>query len=166
MSNKGFSLIEMLVVIAIMGIVMSIATLNFNSWNKKVQIERQTRELFADLNQARIDSVHRKQRHSIVMNPNNYILKRYSSPNESATAGGTPISSKDLRYLISTMTGTFTGSNGDYHVVFDTRGFVEAINPPTIRVNPSDSSAAIDCIVVSTGRTNLGKVEANACVQK
>ena len=162
MNRRGFSLIELIIVMAIIGTIMAIATVNFNSWQRKATIERQTRELHADLNTARTDSIFRKTRHSIVLNPNNYILKRYSSPDEDPTAGGTVILRKDVSYVISPLSGTFT----DLHIVFDTRGFVVALNPPAIKVNPSASGAAFDCIVISTGRTNLGKVESNACVQK
>ena len=161
MNRRGFSLIELIIVMAVIGIIMAIATVNFNSWQRKATIERQTRELHADLNAARTDSIFRKTRHSIVLNPNNYIMKRYTSPDEDSTAGGIVVLRKDVSYVISKLSGTFA----DEHIVFDTRGFV-TFNPPTIKINPSDSGAAFDCIVISTARTNLGKVESNACVQK
>jgi len=56
MGVRGFSLMELMVVLAIFATLLSIATLDFNAMTKKAQIERQTRELFADLNQARTDS--------------------------------------------------------------------------------------------------------------
>lgn len=161
MKAKGFTLIEIILVIIIIGIILAIAVPNYNQWMRKNQIERETRELLTDLNTARLDSIYRKTRHSIVLNPNNYIMKRYTSPNESSTAGGTTVLTKNLSYQISKMSGAFSGE----HIVFNTRGFVEmGIN--TIKVNPSYSGAAFDCIVISVGRSNVGKVESNDCNQK
>jgi prepilin-type N-terminal cleavage/methylation domain-containing protein len=160
MKEKGFSLVELVVVIAIMGTLMTIATLNFNAWQKKTQIERQTREMFADINQARIDSFHRKLRHSIVMQPNSYTFRRYSSENESRSAG-TTVQTKNVSYQITKESGsTFT----DDITEFDIRGFTN--DNDIFRINPADSAAQVDCIVITTGRTNLGKMENESCVIK
>jgi len=161
MKVKGFTLIEVLVTMVILGILLSIAVPSYNHWVLKNNVERQARELLADLNTARLDSVYRKKPHSIVLNPDNYVLKRYSSANENQISGGTAVLSKTVRYEISSMSGAFSGQ----HIVFDTRGFVEMGNN-TIKINYSNSGAAFDCIVVSEGRTNIGKVESNVCVQK
>lgn len=160
MNNKGFSLIELLVIILIMGTLMSIVTLDFNSMQRKAQIERQTRELFADLNQARIDSQHRKLRHSIVMQPDSYTFRRYSSENESRNAG-TIVSTRPLSYQITKRTGA---SAADDITEYDIRGFTN--DNDTFRINPVGTAAQVDCIVVSVGRTNLGKMEGTTCVVK
>lgn len=160
LNNKGFSLTELITVIAIMGIVMTFAALDFNSWQKKSQIERQTRELFADLNQARIDSLHRKQRHSIVMQPNSYTFRRYSSENESRTAGSA-VQTRTVTYQITKRTGA---SAADDITEFDIRGFTN--DDDTFRINPVGTAAQVDCVVIATGRTNLGKMENDLCVVK
>jgi len=74
MGVRGFSLMELMVVLAIFATLLSIATLDFNAMTKKAQIERQTRELFADLNQARTDSFFVKKRHKLVMQPKGYTF--------------------------------------------------------------------------------------------
>lgn len=160
MNNKGFSLVELIVIIAIMGTLMAIVTLDFNSMQRKAQIERQTRELFADLNQARIDSVHRKLRHSIVMQPDSYTFKRYSSENESRNTG-TILSTRNVSYQITKRTGA---SAADDITEFDIRGFTN--DDDTFRINPVGTAAQVDCIVISVGRTNLGKMEGTTCVVK
>jgi prepilin-type N-terminal cleavage/methylation domain-containing protein len=160
MDNKGFALLELLVVILIMGTLMTIATLEFNSWQKRAQIERQTRELFADLNQARMDSFHLKKRHSIVMQPGSYTFRRYSSENENHFAG-TAVRIRNVSYQITKASGS---SAADDVVEFDIRGFTNDWD--TYRINPIGTAALVDCIVIATGRTNLGKMEGTSCVVK
>lgn len=160
MNNKGFSLVELLVVIAIMGVMLSLAVLGFNSMQVKSQIESQTRVLFADLNQARIDSQYLKLRHSIVMQPNSYTYKVYSSENESRFAG-TTLLTRNVNYQITKKTGS---TAADDVTEFDVRGFTN--DNDTFRINPIGTSAQIDCVVIATGRTNMGKMDSGSCVVK
>jgi prepilin-type N-terminal cleavage/methylation domain-containing protein len=166
MNNRGFSLIELIIVIAIMGTLMTIATLNFNAWQRKVQIERQTRELFADINQARIDSLHSKLRHSIVMQPKSYTFRRYSSENESSNAG-TIMFTRNVSFEITRADGT---SAENFITEFDIRGYYNVIDTilgfDPFRINPVGTAAQVDCIIIGTGRTNLGKTENDTCVIK
>lgn len=158
--NRGFSLVELMIVVAIIGISAAIATLNFNQWTKKTNIEKQARELHADLNDARMQSVFLKKRHRIIMQPTSYLFKRYSSENEASAAGQT-LSNKTVSYQMTTAAG---GNIADIFFEFDTRGFTSNLN--TIRVNPASVGAAFDCVVISNTRTNLGRMEGANCVQK
>jgi type II secretion system protein H len=160
MNTKGFSLIELVVVMTIIGILLSIVTLDFNSWQRRSQIERQTRELFSDLNQARLESLHRKQRHSIVMQPNSYIFRRYSSENENRLAG-TVVQTRNVNFQITKLSGS---SAADDITEFDIRGFTN--DNDTFQINPINSGAPVDCVVIATGRTNMGKNENGLCVVK
>lgn len=160
--DNGFTLIELLIVITIIGIGAGIATMNFNSYVKKSNIEKQTKELFADLNEARLKAIYVKKRHSIVMNPYNYVFKIYSSENES-NSGGNTIYSKNTLNLMTTKTGAALDGN---IFEFDTRGFLVGTTN-TIRINPVSSGAAFDCVIISDSRTNLGQMgSGNACNQK
>ena len=161
MNIRGFSLVELIVVVAIIATLLTIATLDFNAWTRRAQIERQTRELFADLNQARTDSFFMKKRHKVVMQPKGYTFSRFSSFDESRTTGGTALATKALTYEMTKESGA---SIANRIFEFDIRGFTNDLD--TIRVNPSGTSAQVDCIVVHYGRTNLGKMENNACVLK
>lgn len=155
MDQRAFSLIELIVVMGVMTILLSIATLSFNQWSRKAAIEAQTRTLLSNLNSARLEAVTGKRRRSIVLNPDSYSLKNYSSADERITSGGTIAYTMNLKYQIKTIAGVFSGQN----IAFDSRGFVENAYNPTIITDPSFSGAAFDCIVVSTARNNIGKVE-------
>lgn len=153
MNRAGFSLLELIVILVIMGVLLSIVSINFSGWQKKHQIESKTREIFNDLNEARLNSIYLKKRHSIVFQPNNYVMKQYSSENESRTASGSKIvMSKNSTYQISKVNG---GSIADRIFEFDVRGFTNDLD--TIYVNPVKSGAMFDCIVISNARTNMGQ---------
>ena len=90
---------ELIVTIAIMGIVTSIATLSFNTWQGKSKMESQVRELYADLVDARSKAFTQKKVHGIVFQPSSYVMKSYSSESEysnstKAAENGTEILSK------------------------------------------------------------------------
>ncbi len=158
---SGFSLIELIIVIAIMGIAMAIATLNFHSWQVKNRVEGQTREIFADLNEARTNSFTQKKQHGIVFQPNSYVIMSYSSASAAAaplTAGNT-LATKNMKYGLTKSGASIV----DTPVVFETTGIT--FNWFTIFVNQSgtDQSAAVNCIVISTARVNMGKINGTAC---
>lgn len=165
--TKGFALTELIMVMVIMGIILAIAALNFNSWQRKAQIERQTRELLTDLNTARSESIFRKKMHSVVINADSmgYVLRRYSSLNEDRVAGGTPIATKStFGYVITQADGT---SCAGCISQFDIMGYtVTPADNYTWMLNPSGSGAAFDCVVISASRSNIGQMSGGSCVQK
>lgn len=166
MNQRGFTLLELIVVLAVMGILLSIAAINFSNWMRKAQIEKQTREFISDLNTARSESIFRKKRHSIVLNgaATGYTFRRYSSQDEDRSTGGTDILTKTASYQFSKEDGSSAASRT---FLFDTRGFAATISDTgTIRVNPVNSGAAFDCVVIATSRTNIGKMVGGSCVQQ
>lgn len=157
---RGFSLVELIIVIAIFGIAASIATLNFNQMTRKAQIEKQTKELFSDINNARLQSVYMKKRHRIVFQPNSYVFKEYSSLNEIDSAATKVLFSKNVSNQMTTKSGDSINP-----IDFDIRGYTYNYN--TIMFNPINSGAAFDCIVISDARTNMGQMgSGNVCNQK
>jgi type II secretion system protein H len=176
--KKGFSLVELVLIIGIIGILASIVSLSFNQMQRKAQVERHTREFFTELQTARSDSIFRKTRHSFAINSSatGYAFRRYSSENEDRLTGGksSPLAGQPPQYgIVFTKTipqqfakedGT---SAGNIVFQFDTKGFaLPPDNTGTIRINPVGSGASVDCVVVEESRTNLGQMVGGSCVQK
>jgi len=154
----GFSLVELLVVIAIIAIGLSIATLNFRSWTVKTNIDKQTKELFGDISEARLRSQYRKQYNSILIeNSSTYSFKSYSTENEPAAAGR-KVFTKTISYQI-------TSPGSDTNIRFNTRGSLYTGIGTTIYFGPS-GTGAFDCVVIDDVRTNMGKTTNGSCVQQ
>ena len=60
MKRNGFSLIELVVVIAIMGTLIAIGALGYSSMTRKAGVEGQVKTMYADLMNARSQALYRK----------------------------------------------------------------------------------------------------------
>jgi prepilin-type N-terminal cleavage/methylation domain-containing protein len=156
-SRAGFTLLELIITMAIMTVVLGLSTLSFKTWSSKSGIESQVRQLFTDLSDARIKAFHEKRGYRMIFQPNSYLLKNYSSQNEPSGAG-TVVMNKNVKFG---MTKTVSGDLTDTFVEFDTRG--SSINNFTIVVNPLAVAAAVNCLVISETRVNMGKINGSVC---
>jgi prepilin-type N-terminal cleavage/methylation domain-containing protein len=158
--DNGFTIVELLVVMSIFVVLLTMGTISYNNWLVKNNLERQALELFSDINSARISAIHTKQRRGVVLNSFNYVLKNYSSDNESITAGGTVQRTTNVKSELKTSSG---GSYSGQHFLFDSRGLLYNSTGTTITMGPFNTGAN-DCIILSVGRINLGKMTNGACV--
>lgn len=149
MNRRGFTLIELLVVIAIISVLLTLATLAFNQWVRKSQIEREVKELYADLMSIRHQAVVTGMTHRIqFVSPKSIILLRYSSEGD---ATGTQIQQKSLPYTISQSSPTFN------NIDFNSRGMMEDPAQKSICIF-SDAGSVPDSIVIQQSRISLGKI--------
>lgn len=151
MSRAGFTITEMLIVIALMGIILSIGTLQFNEFLVKGAIERQTRELYSDFMATRSAAVTQHASKRVIMTPTAFTFI-----SSALGSGGTV--TKTLSKPV-----TWTGKTpGDIQklIVFDERGTFDIVNNgnTTICVEPSLEAVTIDSIVLFSTRIHLGKV--------
>jgi prepilin-type N-terminal cleavage/methylation domain-containing protein len=75
---KGFSLIELIIVIAILGIVSAIAAPNFNKYRQNTNLKEAARDLASDISLYRQRAVAENIHYQIVFNQaaNNYTVQR------------------------------------------------------------------------------------------
>ncbi len=161
--ESGFSLVELVVIIAIMGILMTIATLNFNQWMVKNSVEAQVRQMASDFSQLRVKAFTLKQRHSITVNRDSYVFKSYSSENENEFLGTVLTSgTKMVQFPLKKASGAYYG--GEVYEM-DVRGM--SSDKYTIFLEHSNSaSPALDCLTLHTLRINPGKKNGSNCDDK
>ena len=159
-SRKAFSLVEVVVVLALVGILGAVSTLCFNRMSRQAEGEREIRDLQATLFSARLMSVQQRRRHGVRFEGSRYAFLRYSSEDE-PEAGGEVLALHPLALPVADGGGE---SLEGVAVAFDTRGLSRLGR--TIRLADENASDGTDCIAVSWGRVNAGKMKGESCVAK
>lgn len=171
MKNNGFSLIELLTVMVILGIVAGLGTVNFRGWIRKYELETQVKEIYSDLMNARITAMHRNRAQFIDLKADRIEAYEDFNGNGSYDAGSeTPVCmwSKDTGDTDPNCPGNTSHSyrdvkkyplntNAGQPLAFNARGLVNPMTACTICFY-STSNPSYDCIVASETRIRLGKL--------
>ena len=145
MRSRGFTLVELLVVIGIITILSTLATLAWNRMSTKAEVEGQIKSVHADLMALRLEALYGKQERRVAFSGK--TLKIYSS----GVVTATPLINKNFRFDFS----------GRSEFVFNTSGMASGYEG-SICVN-KESDAFVDSLVVTDGRISLGKKTGTDC---
>jgi len=152
MNSRGFTLVEMIVVIAIIAILASIATTNWNRMTVKSTVEGQIRAVHAEMMRLRLEALYGKRERTVEFADKTF--KIYSSDVKTSS----PQEVKTFKY-------PFVFTDSDF--TFNTSGMAEFGG--SVCVSPYGSlsianDASVDSLVVSAGRITLGKRTGGSCV--
>jgi prepilin-type N-terminal cleavage/methylation domain-containing protein len=144
MREDGFTLVELMVAVAIIATLLTIGTLAFNSMTRKSAIEAQTKEIYADLMTARSEALYRKTSRSVIVTATQFTI------NDSA---GTAVLQKTYKQTMA--------ENNANVVTFGENGVADV--PNIYCIGPGGNEAAIDSVIVSSTIILTGKRTGGAC---
>jgi prepilin-type N-terminal cleavage/methylation domain-containing protein len=155
MKNSGMTLIEVLVVVAVIGILATALGASYVGWQGSYLIESQAKELYGDFMDSRIKAMQRKRAHFAIITADEYSIFEDTNGNGVYDDGTDEdmirfTNPRPMRFE-SQWTGTITVS---------TRGMLSP--NATIFFDIGDSSPDYDCIDITATRANLGQYDTGA----
>lgn len=155
-AQSGFTLVELMVVIAIIGIFTAVAIMDLTQANAKYTVESYTREIYSILMKARNDAANTNVQQLVTLAANLVQVTQNTVENHTIDAGETTTTSAYPRFAIdSNAVVVFPAISPT--IVFDRRGMTD--DSQTIRIinYPANAQPGVDCIVVSATRINMGR---------
>jgi prepilin-type N-terminal cleavage/methylation domain-containing protein len=153
MRKKGFTLVEICIVIAIMGILAGLAIGNFRGLQSKYNLESQVRETYSDLMSTRLMAMNKNRTHFMVLAAGSYTI--YDDTNPAPGGDGTLTIGTDTQVQAAKVLSNQMTWSGGSQVEFDSRGLCRS--QKTICVY-STLNPAYDCVKLSWTRIIMGKL--------
>ncbi len=158
-SNRGITLIEIIVAISVVGILVAALAFEFQGWFGSYKVESQIKEMYVDLMNARARAMQKNRMHFVDLpsaQPKQYTI--YEDTNTAPDGNGTLETASDTQMLQKTTDYTIVPALafGDTRFNFNKNGLVS--HNGSIRLF-STVTPNYDCIVLFTTRINIGKWE-------
>jgi len=158
----GFTLVEIMIALAILGIVVVIAVSNFRGMTEKYRVEGETKQMFADLMDARGRAMQRNRAFFVQITDNGY--KTYEDTHPAPDGNGLWESTDRLATSATVLHPITTVPGGLSNFRFNRNGIADAAG--FIRFS-STAHPDYDCITVNATRIKMGQYNAtDNCVEK
>jgi prepilin-type N-terminal cleavage/methylation domain-containing protein len=166
-NGKGFTLLELIVVIVIMGVLLTIAGLSYQDLQRRSDVDRKVKQMYTDLMNTRLRAMQHGRDHFVTMATGTTMYRVYedtfTAPDGNGqldTASDTLLSTQGVApftLVLSTPTMTL--------VQFNSKGLVAGTQTGWIRINTT-ANGEYDCIVIDQIKTGMGKMNGANCIVK
>ncbi len=167
----GFTLVEILITLAILGILLTIAVGNFEGMNEKYKVEAETKQFYADLMDVRGRAMQRNRMHFVRIAADGLGYETYDDTSDGtnpAPDGNGSWNSTDTLVVSATVSHAINTGNlpgGTLNFGFNRNGIASVTG--FVRFS-STAQPDYDCITVNPTRIKMGQYDAtgNTCVEK
>ncbi|HOP85092.1 MAG TPA: prepilin-type N-terminal cleavage/methylation domain-containing protein [Syntrophorhabdaceae bacterium] len=158
---KGFSLLELMVVVIIVGILAGMSVFGYRNFTIKNEINNQIMAIYGDLVKLRMMAMRNNKMTFMELTSDNYIGYVDTNENEVLDTGVDAIilqanQNPDVLFTSKGMFSHPVSFSGGGFISFNSRGFSNT--PCTICIF-SNVNPTYDCIKVSQTKINLGKIK-------
>jgi prepilin-type N-terminal cleavage/methylation domain-containing protein len=159
MKQDGLTLVEVLVVAAIVSLLATLAGVEYAGWARKYDAENEIKTLYGDMIETRVNAMQKNVQHLMVLSGDRYTVCEDGNLDGVCDAGSTiaRLSRSNLKHTLA-----WALSGGGSRVSFDRRGLSMVNGHININVSETD----VDCVTVSATRINVGRMNSGACEPK
>jgi prepilin-type N-terminal cleavage/methylation domain-containing protein len=152
-ATRGFTMIELMITVAVIAIVLSVAAPSFTSFLAKKRVESTMAELSTDIQYARSESVSRNAAVRLTYVSSSCYAVHLSTDAASCTTTTNMIKTQSLT---SGSTAALSAASNGYYIEFDpVRGlatFSDGNTPGAININSSNNAYQLRAAVCTMGR--------------
>jgi prepilin-type N-terminal cleavage/methylation domain-containing protein len=160
---RGMTLVEVLTVVAILGVLLVILGFSFQGWIAKYKVEEETKRFYADLSDARARAMQKKRMTFIDLAARQY--RTFEDTNTAPDGNGVYEQAADTRVASTTTSYDIVPTLNPVvpQFAFDREGLATVTG--TIRL-VSTLSPDYDCITIQTTRLRIGRYDGAICQEK